>query len=256
MRHRDIIDIQQPQRPFFNAVAADAAHVINSYVRKGAFKEAAAYQRELITALGAFTGDTMGAAWRKAVRSQFKDLRAATCWKARALNLNEADPHLSIALGVMAPMKVDDAWWLAVPLPLPCPMGPKFAEPEDIVLIHPETGASRIYADDGPALIEPLYVDRFTVHGDGRVWAREIAASAIEWFYGCENARKIANVMPEWTGYPPSALALGDIAKIRWPRITAIAAGTGIEAAKLKKIIFRQARITHVESPMQIARAA
>lgn len=256
MRHRDIIDVNQPHRPFFNAVAADATHVISTYMRKGAFKEAAAYQRELITALDAMTGDTIGTAWRKAIRAQFRNPRGATAWKARALNLNEADPHLSIALNAMAAMKVEDIWWLAVPLPLPCPMGPKYNEPEDIVLIHPETGAARIYADDGPMLIEALHSDRFTVHGDARVWAREIAASAIEWFYGCENARKIANVIPEWTGYAPSALVIGDIAKIIWPRVTTITAGAGIDAAQLKKVIFRQARITHVESPMQIARAA
>lgn len=256
MRHRDIIDVHAPHRPFFDAIAAEAGAAISTYVRKGCVTEAVTYQRQLITALDAMTGDTIGTAWRKAIRSQFKDPRAATRWKARALNLNEADPHLSIALNSMAPMKRDDAWWLAVPLPLPCPMGPKYNEPEDIVLIHSETGAARLYGDDGANLVETLYSDRFTVHADARVWAREIAAAAIEWFYGCENARKVANILPEWIGYAPSGLAIGDIGKIQWPRITTITAGTGIDAARLKKIIFRQARLTHVESPMQIVRAA
>lgn len=256
MRCRDIIDIHHPARPFFDAIAADASATRDTYVRKGRFDESLAYQRQLISILDDVSGDTIGTAWRKAVRSQFRNPAGATAWKARALNLDAGDPHMSIALNTMAPMKVDDAWWLAVPLPLPCPMGPKYNEPEEIVLIHSETGAARLYADDGPHLVEPLYSDRFTVIADARVWAREIAASAVEWFYNCEVARKAANITPEWTGYPPSALAIGDIGKIRWPHVTAITAGTGIDAGQLKKIIFRQARITHVETPISIARAA
>ena len=256
MRHRDIIDVNAPQRPFFDAIAADATEAITTYVRKGCLGEALNYQRQIITALEAIIGDTIGTAWRKAVRAQFRNPRAATRWKANALNLNPDDPHLSIALNSMAAMKVDDAWHLAVPLPLPCPLGPKFAEPEEIVLIHSQTGEARIYSDDGPALIKPLYMDRFTVHADARVWAREIATAAIEWFYNCENARKVANIIPDWTGYAPSALAIGAIDKIRWPHITTITAGTGIDAAQLKKTIFKQARITHVEAPFSVVRAA
>lgn len=256
MRHRDIIDVHQPSKPFFDAVSGDAEEAIGILIRKGAISEAWTYQRQLIAALDALAGETLGKSWRKAVRSQFRDPVAATGWKARALNLNASDPHMSIALASMAPMKVGDTWWLAVPLPIPCPMGPKFDEPEEIVLINPDSGAARLHSDDAPRLVEPIYTDRFTVHADARIWAREIAAHAVEWFYGGIQARKVANIPPQWTGYPRSALAVGDMTKILWPQVTVITAGSGINATQLKKVIFRQAHIAHVESPLHIARAA
>ena len=90
---------------------------------------------------------------------------------------------------------------------------------------------------------------------DAKAWAREIAASAVEWFYRREQAHRVANIAPDWLG-APSALAIGSQDKIAWPRVTAVTAGDGIDAARLKKAIFRQTRITHVESAMQIGRAA
>lgn len=256
MRHRDIIDVHQPAKPFFDALAADIVAIKDGYLRHGRFDEYAAYQREIISILRDMAPDGMWKDWRAAVSFQLKNPAGATAWKARALNLNEADPHMSIALANMAAMKVNGEWMLAIPMPLPCPVGPKYDEPEEIVLIHPQTGAARLYSDDVPSLVEPIYTDRFTVHADARVWAREIASHAVEWLYHCESARRIANIRPDWNGYPSSALAIGDIGKIIWPQINTITVGAGVDAAQLKKIIFRQARITHVEAPLQMARAA
>lgn len=254
MRHRDIIDVAQPTRPYFDAIAADCAEVVAGYARHHAYGEAASFQRQMISALDAMLGDTIGTAWRKAVRAQAKNPRAATAWKARALNLDAEDPHMSVALACFAPFKAE-TWMLAVPLPIPCPMGPKFAEPEDIVLIDPATGAAALHSGDTDTLIRCDDADRFSVMADAKAWAREIAASAVEWFYRREQAHRVANIAPAWLG-APSALAIGSQEKIAWPRVTAITAGDGIDAARLKKAIFRQTRITHVESAMQIGRAA
>lgn len=256
MRHRDIINVDQPARPYFDAVAADAGHVIKGYLQHHAYSEAARFQRQMVKILDDMIGDTIGAAWRKAVRSQFRDPAKATAWKAKALNFDASDPMMSIALACFAPMRWNEAWFLAVPTPLPCPLGSKFHEPEEIVLIDPKTGAVALRTGDTDTIISRPEGDRFNVTADGKVWAREIASAAIEWFFRKEEAGRCANINPSWPGSAPSVLAVGDITKIIWPRVTAITAGAGVDAAKLKKTIFRQARITHVEAPMQIARAA
>jgi len=256
MRTRDIIDIYQPQRPFFDALALDIGEAMGVYVRKGALDEAASYQRDMISVLDRAAGESMWSAWRKAVRAQWKNPAAATAWKARALNLDENDPHMAIAVAPFAPMKVGGEWKVAIPTPIPCPMGSKFGEPDDILLIHPATGAASLYSGDTDTLIEAAPSDRFTVLADAKTWAREIAATAVEWLYRCDQARRIANIKPEWGGFPPSSLAIGEISKIIWPRVTAITAGAGVDAAKLKKVIFKQARITHVEAPLALRSAA
>lgn len=254
MRPRDIIDVNDPSAPFHAEASQITRETVDSYIKKGAFAEAGQFQRQMIAILDDITGETVGTAWRKAVRSQFKNPRAATQWKARALNLDADDQHMSIALASFAPMKAQ-TWMLAVPLPIPCPIGPKFAEPEDIVLIDPETSAASLHSGDTDTLIHNHGQDRFTVMADAKAWAREIAVAAIEWFYRCDQARRVANIYPAWTG-APSILAIGDQDKIIWPRVTSITAGPGIDAARLKKAIFRQTRIAHVQSPMQIGRAA
>ena len=256
MRHRDIIDINQPTRPYFDAVAADAGEVIKGYLQHHAYADAARFQRQMITILDGMIVDTIGTAWRKAVRSQFREPAKATAWKAKALNFDASDPMMSIALSCFAPMRVDGHWFLAVPLPLPCPLGSKFAQPEEIALIDPHSGRVILHSGDTETLVSQPAGDRFTVTADGKTWAREIASAAIEWFFRKEEAGRCANIDPFWSGCAPSALAVGDIAKIIWPRGTAITAGAGVDAAKLKKAIFRQARVTHVESHLQIARAA
>lgn len=256
MRHRDIINVMDPAQPFYDEVMASSRETVDAYLARRDYKGASHFQREMIDLLEEIAPADIGKDWRKAIRTQFKNPRGATQWKARALNLDGEDPHMSIALASFAPMKVGQDWFLAIPLPIPRPMGPKFAEPKDIVLIHPQTGEARLYSDDDAHIVEPIYTDRFTVHADARVWAREIAAQAIEWFYRCQSAYREANVAPIWNGHAPAALAIGNVAKILWPHITSITAGAGIDAAQLKKVIFRQARITHVESPLNMVRAA
>ncbi|WP_066770045.1 hypothetical protein [Sphingobium sp. CCH11-B1] len=257
MRHRDIIDVAHPFRPFAQAIVNSHEEIVEGYLKRRALSDAASFQRELIDAVDAMSSDTIGAAWRKAHRLQlFRNPAKATAWKARAISLDPTDPHMSIALASFAPMQVDGKWHLAIPLPIPCPLGAKSIEPDDIVLIEPATGNARLYSGDTDTLISADKPDSFTAMADAKVWAREIAASAVEWFYRRCDAAKIANVAPTWSGLPSSALAIGNPGKIIWPHVTAITAGAGIDAAQLKKTIFRQARITHVESPMQIVRAA
>lgn len=256
MRLPDIIDINDPAGRFYGEASQIIRSTRDAYLGLDDFAGAARFGRDAIAMLDEMCGDSLGVSWRRAVRSQFRNPRAATEWKARALNLDASDPHMAIALACFAPMKWDETWMLAVPLPLPRPMGPKFAEPDDILLINPATGQAKLYSTDTNILIGADKPDSFTVMADAKVWAREIAATAVEWLYRCVDAAKMANITPVWGGSPPSALAIGDQAKIIWPHVTAITAGAGVDAAKLKKTIFRQARITHVESPMQIARAA
>lgn len=256
MRQRDVINLDDPGQPFRDFTAAFSREIVDAYVDLRDVKGAADFQRDMIDALESMAPDGMGKDWRKAVRSQKRNPAGATQWKARALNLDATDPHMAIAMACFAPMKRGDGWALAVPLPLPCPMGPKFAEPEEIILIDTATGAASAYGSDGSFLIPAASYDRFAVMADAKAWAREIATHIVEWFYRCDLARREANIGPAWDGYPPSALAIGDIGKIRWPHVDAITARNGVDAAALKKAIFRQARITRVESPMQIVRAA
>lgn len=256
MRHRDVINIADPAQPFRDMARSIVHEAVDGYLARKDYAGAARFQRDMIDTLEEIAPDGIWKDWRKALRAQSKNPRGATQWKARALNLDESDAHMAIALACFAPMKRVDGWMIAIPLPLPRPIGPKFAEPEEIVLIDPASGRVSLYSGDDAGLIPSTGGDRFTVMADGKAWAREIAAYAVEWFYRCQNARRDANIDPAWEGLPPSALAIGAVDKILWPEAKAITAGTGVDAALLKKTIFRQARITHVESPMQIARAA
>lgn len=256
MRQRDVINLDDPGQPFRDFTAAFSREIVDGYVGLRNVKAAADFQRDMIVALEAMAPDGMAKDWRRAVRSQSRNPAGATQWKARALNLDVADPHMAIAMACFAPMKRGDAWALAVPLPLPCPIGPKFAEPEEIVLIDTATGAASTYSSVDNILIPSASHGRFAVMADAKAWAREIATHIVEWFYRCDLARRDANVSPAWDGYPPSALAIGDVGKIIWPQVDAITARNGVDAAALKKAIFKQARLTRVESPMQIARAA
>lgn len=256
MRHRDIINVVDPAQPMRDEIATIVNDTVDACLARHDYAGAAAFQRAAIAALEADAPVDMGMDWRRAVRTQFKNPAGATQWKARALNLDPTDPHMSIALACFAPMKRPDGWFLAVPMPLPRPLGPKFAEPEEIVLIDPATGDASLYSGDTNMLLAASTQDRFVAIADGKVWAREIATHIVEWFYRCETARREANIRPAWDGFPPSVLAVGDVGKILWPHVSVITAGSGVDAAALKKVIFRQARVTRVESPMQIARAA
>lgn len=256
MRLRDFINVYDPAQPFRDEIGAGCQSTVDSYLTRKDWSGAARFQREMIAELESLAPSGIGKDWRKALRNQAQNPRGATRWKAQALNLDATDPHMPIALACFAPAKIGDVWMLAVPLPLPRPLGPKFADPEEIVLIDPKTGGAILHGGDTALLLPSAAQDRFVVMADAKAWAREIATAVIEWLYRCDNARREANINPAWDGYPPSALAIGDTSKIIWPQAKSIVAGQGIDAADLKKVIFRQAAITRVESPMQIARAA
>lgn len=262
MRHRDIIDVENPCRPAMDDMARGIASSTFGVINRGkgangqtllAIRE---FQDAVIAHLHQSAPETSHNIWKRAYLSSIRRAPKSRAWKARALGLNPANLFNAIALSGMAPIHDGERWQLGIAYPAPAPIGPLDIMITDIILIDPKTGSASLYGDASPALIEAADCQKFTVHADARVWAREWANHRLEWFLGRELARKAANIMPQWTPYPPSALALGDIRKIHWPAATSITAGTGIDAKTLRSALFRQANIPHVEQPFSIGVAA
>jgi len=196
--------------------------------------------------------------WRSAKLNELtRDTRKVIRWKARALGVNPESQNIDIAVSGMAPYHDGEKWLLAIALPAPEPMNhnPDY-EPDDLILLDPATGNASVHGDASSLLFLPMETDRFTVHACAKTWAREFATARVEWLYSKFNAQKIANITPIWTGLPPSALLIGDISKVRWPRGAVIEAGKGIEARKLQFAIYDQSRTSRVHQPQNIGRVA
>ncbi len=193
--------------------------------------------------LADITPDSPGKTFRACRRREADSPETAHAWKCRALELNpETTPRA--ALGGMTPLRTEDGWRLAVAYPAPCPVGPTFDDPCDLVLIDPKTGTAS--TEDGrPTLIEPAHGGRFTVHADARHWAREIATARMEFIHRYFAEVAIGNVKPVWIGAPPSALAIGSLAKIDWPFADFVTAGVGIDAKALVRILRRPSARVH-----------
>lgn len=255
MRHRDIIDVHQPARPFYNQLGKDVFRIRDGFIRKGAISEAAQMMDDMLGALQETAPKTPHNIWKFAFQRSLSNAPKSRAWKARALHLDATDPHMSMALSGMAPIHDGERWMLGVAFPSPPPFGPLDQEITDIIMIDPKTGAASLHGDVGSSLVAPLDTQRFTVHADARTWAREQATARIEWFYRSQQAHKVANVPPIWTGYPDSALLIGKADEVQWPKAIAITAGVGIDHAALKKLMFKQARIPHVEAQLHVRAA-
>lgn len=262
MRQRDIIDVHQPSRPFFDAFARQIHDdMFGAIARNNGASSAQLYhyrqlQSDVLDKLHDMLPHTPDRIWRQAFYKSMANPEKSRAWKARALNLNPEPAHNAIALSGMAPIHDGERWLLGIAYPSPPPLGPMVDKITDIILIDPKTGIASIHGDDNPSLVLPLTTDRFTVHADAKAWARELAVQRLEWFGSLENARRQANVRPEWTGYAASALLIGDPRKVIWPKATSITAGEGVDAKTLKSALFRQSRIPHVEEQILFGKAA
>jgi len=154
------------------------------------------------------------------------------------------------------PYLVGETWMLAVAVPAPKPLTWPQVEVTDIVLIDPATGKATLYGDSAPAIILPADAQRFTVKTDAMAWARAFATARLEWFYNRRNAKRAANIEPVWTGLPPSALAIGDISKIRWPMADVITAGDGVDPKRLTAVVRRQFHLPRIHSNTDFRSAA
>lgn len=258
MRQRDYIGSSAGVRQAIAGAYADTAAAFGADPERNQviIRSLGEFQCVTLEALEADEPDTPAKLYRRARRASLTNAVKSRAWKTRALNLNPASIDNAAALSGMAPIHDDERWQLAIAYPAPHPLGGPSQEITDLIIIDPKTGAASIHGDTGPTLVLPADADRFTVHADARVWAREYATDRLEWFFGeLRRNRKVDAARP-WHGAPPSALAIGDITRIQWPQATTITAGAGIDAKALRSVIFRQANIPHVEAPLQLGRAA
>lgn len=189
---------------------------------------------EINQVLDAFEGDTPDKLWRAARRLEKQKWESAHMWKCRMLDLNPATTP-TLALGGMTAMNVD-GWKIAVAIPSPSPMTIEHTPITEIVLIDAD-GNAKLFTTKAPTLIEPINVQRFTVHADPKTWARDFARQRLEHVRTAQAARRQANIPPVWHGRPPSALALGKLDKIGWPASDFISAGEGIEPKALARAV-------------------
>lgn len=188
---------------------------------------------EIHQALDAHEPDTADKLWRAARRIEQQKWESAHQWKCRMLELNPATTP-TLALGGMTAVNLD-GWKLAVAIPAPSPMTIDHVPITDIVLIDAK-GQASIYKSKAPKLIEPVSTRKFTVHADAKTWAREFARSRLEHAHSARIAQREANIPPVWHGRPPSALALGSLAKIDWPFAELITAGAGVDPKTLNRL--------------------
>lgn len=197
---------------------------------------------EIHQALDAHEDDTPDKLWRAARRTERQKWESAHQWKCRMLDLNPATTP-TLALGGMTAMNVD-GWKLAIALPAPSPMTIDHVPITDIVLVDGK-GQAAIYKSKAPRLVEPINVQRFTVHADAKTWARDFALSRLEHVRSSQAAHRIANIPPTWHGRPPSALAIGKIDKIDWPASDLITAGDGINPKELARVLRKPSTRVH-----------
>lgn len=213
-----------------------------------------AIAQDFLDMLWSLSPDSIDKTWTIARHRELQGNRTKRLtWKARALGINPDQHDIDLALSGMTPLHDGERWLLAVALPAPPPLGaPKYIV-EDLVLIDPKTGTAQLSGVHDPSVILPVEHDRFTVHGDARVWAREFATARLEWFYSRRRARELANIEPIWLGFPPSALAIGDPRKIIWPHAEVITAGQGIDSKALVAAVRRQFHLPRIHTPTRTA---
>lgn len=206
---------------------------------------------EIHAALDTYEGDTPDKLWRAARRLERTKWESAHQWKCRMLSLNPATTP-TLALGGMTAMNVD-GWKVAVALPAPSPMTIEHVPITEIVLIDAD-GNAKLFTSKQPTLIEPINVQRFTVHADAKTWARGFARQRLEHVRTAQQARRDANIPPTWHGRPPSALALGNLTKIDWPFSEQVTAGEGIDVKILNRVLRKP--IPRAHAPMNYRSAA
>lgn len=244
MRRRDIImasslGAELATTEVFAPVLSKIDHPMNSIDDVRAMKTLC---DEIHAALDAHTEDTPDKLWRTARRIEPTKWESAHPWKCRMLDLNPATTP-TLALGGMTAVNLD-GWKLAIAIPSPSPMTIDHVPITEIVLIDGK-GQASIYKSKRPTLIEPINVQRFTVHADAKTWARDFALSRLEHVRASQVARLIANIPPAWHGRPPSALAIGKIDKIDWPASDLITAGDGINPKELARVLRKPSTRVH-----------
>lgn len=245
MRRRDIImaspyavelAVRDVLAPVYEALDADVTDM--SGVRR-----LAALADEIHDVLDVHTPDGPDKLWRASRRRELKSYQSAHQWKCRALDLNPATTP-TLALGSMTPIN-SDGWKLGIAVPAPDPMTPDMTEIVTLVMLDPKTGKAVIFQDKTPQLVEPISMQRFTVHADAKAWARDIARHRLEFVRSSQIARRQANIPPIWHGLPPSALAVGKLDKIDWPFSEQITAGEGVDPKALAKIFRKPSTRVH-----------
>lgn len=247
MRRRDIImasplGAELATQQVFGPVFERIEQPLNSMADVRAMKTLC---DEIHAALDAHTEDTPDKLWRAARRTEQTKWESAHQWKCRMLDLNPATTP-TIALGGMTAMNVD-GWKLAIALPAPSPMTIDQVPITAIVLIDAK-GQATAYKSKAPTLIEPIHTQRFTVHADAKTWGRDFARARLEHVRSSQQARRIANIQPTWHGFPPSALAIGKIAKIDWPGADLITAGDGIDPRELARALRKPSTRIHADA--------
>lgn len=254
MRRRDIIvagpyaaeiAVKQALAPAYaalNPIPTDMAGI----------RHLAAVTQTIHDVLDDHTPNTADKLFRTSQRRERQSYDSAHQWKCRALGLNPATTP-TLALGGMTPINLD-GWLLGIAVPAPSPMAIDMTEIDTLVLLDPKTGAASVYKDKAAQLIEPANTRKFTVHADARVWARDFARQRLEHVRAAQQARRIANIPPVWSGRPPSALAIGKIEKIDWPFAEFITAGDGVDAKALSRVLRKPQ--TRVHAPMSLRSVA
>lgn len=254
MRRRDII-IAGPYAAEIavNQALAPAYAALNPIPTDMAgIRRLAAVTQTIHDVLDDHTPNSADKLFRTSQRRERQSYDSAHQWKCRALGLNPATTP-TLALGGMTPINLD-GWLLGIAVPAPSPMTIDMTEIVTLVLLDPKTGAASVYKDKAAQLIEPANTRKFTVHADARVWARDFARQRLEHVRTAQQARRIANIPPVWSGRPPSALAVGSLTKIDWPFFEELTAGEGIDVKKLNSVIRRPR--SRVHAPMNLRTAA
>lgn len=195
--------------------------------------------------------DTADKLFRASQRRERCSHESAHAWKCRALDLNPATTP-SLALGGMTPVNLG-GWFLGIAVLSPSPMSIDMTEIDTLVLIDPKTGKASVYQDKHPQLIAPANTQKFTVHADAKAWARDLARHRLEFVRSAQLARRQANIPPNWSGFPPSALLIGQPKDIDWPAADQITAGEGVDVKSLNRVLRKPS--TRVHAPMNLRAA-
>ena len=254
MRRRDIIvagpyaaeiAVKQALAPAYEALG-------HTRTDMDGIRHLAAVTQAIHDVLDDHTPHTADKLFRQSQRRERQSYDSAHQWKCRALGLNPATTP-TLALGGMTPINLD-GWFLGIAVPAPSPMTIDMTEIVTLVLLDPKTGSAAVYKDKAPQLIEPTSTRKFTVHADAKTWAQDFARQRLEHVRTAQQARRIANIPPTWSGRPPSALAIGKIEKIDWPFAEFVTAGEGIDPKQLGRVLRRPT--TRVHAPMNLRSAA
>jgi hypothetical protein len=197
----------------------------------------------------ALSADTPGHRWWKA---DHRRGRASIC---KALRLDPNDRFTCFATAPFRIVDEDGAPWIAGAIGLRC-FDPQWGHTEirDVVLWNPRSGDLRIAgeATSRSAVISPAHSDgEVDVFASGfaffRAWTERRAEYAARHLIALSDRSRIRPTEPADSNIP-GILVIGDLDSIHWRELDApvLKAGTGVEATKLKRAIFRSARLPRV----------